>query len=232
MGTDLHRSDTRSFGESHASELSSIASEITSPGIPSTPPSSTKPLSHAPAAVPKPAEHVLPNVDQGHVPPINPAALNQSLAPIPGASLGDGAPQPSPPPVVASLIPANSPTVAETGLPVAAGPAGPGPASGSLRDIKHNVAPGSEAVQKHESAEEEKKRLQAAYSQAAAPAQQPHLGSSVSAGTPTSHHESAEDEKKRLEREERERLLRSNTGNRDGASRKDGEEDLPPYQPL
>ena len=32
-GADLHRSDTRSFGETHASELSSIASGATSPGI-------------------------------------------------------------------------------------------------------------------------------------------------------------------------------------------------------
>jgi hypothetical protein len=76
------------------------------------------------------------------------------------------------------------------------------------------------AVQKYESAEEEKKRLQATYSQ-----QQ----TSADAGTSAPQHESAEDEKKRLEREERERILRGSSASNEG---KDHDEDLPPYQDL
>jgi hypothetical protein len=218
-GTDLHRSDTRSFGESHASELSSIASDDASPGIPSTPPHSENPFSDdAATTAPKPAEQDVHSV----VSPINPAALNQSPATIP---TGDSAQQPSS--VGASesaLFTSNAPTIAETGIPVTAGAAGPGPATGSLHDVQPNVAPapapGNETAEKYESAEAEKKRLAAAYSRAAG--EQP-----TDTGASTSQNESAEDEKKRLEREERERLLRNSTGD-DGASGKDHEE-LPPY---
>lgn len=215
-GSDLHRSDTRSFGESHASELSS---DVTSPGIPSTPPQSGKPLSDTPA------EHV-PSM-QGPSTPINPADLNQSPAVIPG----DGTHQ-SLPDAASPLNSGSLPTVAETGVPVAAGASGPGPASGSLLDLKHNVAPGnvpapeSQAPPRFESAAEEKKRLEAAYSEAPVSGKQPQANSSADA-----QHESAEDEKKRLEREEREKLLRKPTGN-DGASGKEPDEDLPPYQDM
>jgi hypothetical protein len=78
--------------------------------------------------------------------------------------------------------------------------------------------PAGEAPQGFESAAEEKKRLQAAYT-----------------ATPASgqiQQESAEDEKKRLEREEREKLLRKPTGDDGDASGKERDEDLPPYQDM
>jgi hypothetical protein len=243
---DLHRSDTRSFGESHASELSSIASEATSPGISTTPPHSTTSLLDTPAPVdtpapaPRPAEPVAVNVDHSHATPINPAALNQSPASIPAATNipGDTANHPPSAPAATSQPPfsalASSPTVAETGIPVTAGAGGPGPASGSLHGM-HNITPvnlpAPESEHKHVSAEEEKRRLHAAYSQTATPSQQPQPGLNAGASASSPHHESAEEEKKRLEREERERLFRNSTV-RHGASGKDREEDLPPYQPM
>ena len=206
--SDLHRSDTLSFGESHASELSSIDSGVTSPGIPSTPPPGDKPLSDTLGV-------------QDHPPPIDPAGLNQSLAIIPTTSQ-------STPPVSASepapFVSDNAPTVAETGIPVTAGAAGPGPSSGSLLNIRPDATTGT--VQKYESAEEEKKRLQATYSQ---PEQS---SSNAEAPAPTSQHESAADEKKRLEREERERILRGNSATNEDASVKNHDEELPPYRDV
>ncbi|KAF5377644.1 hypothetical protein D9615_005351 [Tricholomella constricta] len=243
-GADLHRSDTRSFGESHASELSSITSDVTRvsgvthPGVAISPPSEYK--THSPAPAPfKP----FPAVEKTT---IDPAVLNQSPAPIPVSS-------PSIPIPIAAPVPTSSsphapiiPTVAETGVPVSAGADGPGPASGSLHDIKAaspNAGPRSggqpgngatappygqlpvEGVATgHVSVEEEKQRLHAFHSQVpsdAAP--QPPQGPS------TPQFESAEDEKKRLEREERERLLGGSGG--DDSVKKDGHDDLPPtYQ--
>lgn len=131
--------------------------------------------------------------------------------------------------------------IAETGIPVVAGSEGPGPARGSLHDIR--AAPAADDVpaygqlpasgdessgQNFASAGEEKARLQALYSQppAAAPEVKPASGSSAP------QFESAEDEKKRLEREERERILNSNSGTGD-AGKKDNNDDLPPtYQDL
>ncbi|KAF8237794.1 hypothetical protein L208DRAFT_1388723 [Tricholoma matsutake] len=216
-GAHLHRSDTLSFGETHASELSSINSDITSPGIPSTPPYNDAPLSDAPTTTATKPQHDVPSV-------INPAALNQSPAIIPTTSSRDQASSL----VVASdsedpFVSNNVPTVAETGIPVTAGADGPGPASGSLYDIKHSVAPvdtpasESSVIQKHESAEEEKKRLATAYSLAG----QQETGLSADPGASTSH-----DEKERLEREERE----SNSAGNNGSE--NNHEELPAYHDL
>ena len=237
-GADLSRtdSDTRSFGESHASELSSMVSTegtiSTEPGLPLTPPSQ-------PATLPStvmPVSYQLS--DQS--PPLNTAILNNSPAPIPISTSPTAAPIAVADP--ASPAPAMMPTVAETGIPVASGENGPGPASGSLHDIhgassdagpKSGGLPGRHSTgfdagygqPKFESAEEEKKRLQREDRERILAAQgPPAAGSTHSPGF-----ESAEDEKKRLEREEREKILRSGGSNAGGPK---DDEDLPPYQDL
>ncbi|KAJ7070970.1 Eisosome component PIL1-domain-containing protein [Mycena amicta] len=184
---DLSRSDTRSFGVSHARELSSINTDSPHPGLPS-------------ASPPKP-----------HSPPIDPATLNLAPAPIPHLS---------PPPVTAPILP----TVAETGVPLSAGPAGPGPASGSLHDIRgasdsagprSKGLPGNNSTPAYgasfESAGEEKRRLQG-YSEAA---QRPG-------------YETAEEEKKRLEREERERVFGATPGPSGSGKGPEDYDDAPP----
>ncbi|KAG9222852.1 hypothetical protein PLEOSDRAFT_1101731 [Pleurotus ostreatus PC15] len=188
-GADLSRSDTRSFGETHASELSSISnSSVSLPGLPVTPP----PGSHPPFAQQQqqqsqPPPPVQPIDIHPTSPPINPMTLNQSPVTIPPTSASPTTntlrtPIVSPDPL--QPIAPQLPTVAETGVPVAAGAGGPGPQSGSLHDLKSasptagapvnpfgsgatttiapNTAiggPPSGAV-KFESAEEEKRRLQ------------------------------------------------------------------------
>jgi len=142
-------------------------------------------------------------------PGFNTAVLNNEPAPIPSAS----------PPTAVKLsevsesvdgkakVPAVTPTVAETGVPVSGGPGGPGPSSGSLHDIRSSslasdvaTAPGTE-------------------------------------GSSTNQYESAEEEKRRLAREERERLLQGERSSaesadpRDDAPADDGDTP-PPYQEL
>ncbi|KAK0208306.1 Eisosome component PIL1-domain-containing protein [Desarmillaria ectypa] len=221
-GSDLSRSDTQSFGESHASELSSMSTDVagaTIPGIPISPPlNATKDSSQAASETTK--TYAPPSSP----PPINPTNLNLSPTPIPFSG-GSSFTSPSVP-SDSSKLPPITPTVAETGVPVATGKSGPGPASGSLHDIKTSSSSGGDG--KFESAEEEKRRLAAMYSQAhnTSPASQPVASTS----------ESAEEEKKRLEREERERNLkeggnRGPTGRGDSNTRKDDDE-LPPYQDI
>ncbi|THH16845.1 hypothetical protein EW146_g3871, partial [Bondarzewia mesenterica] len=139
----------------------------------------------------------------------------------------------------------STPTVAETGVPVSAGAGGPGPSSGSLRDIKAppsdprigslsaaSTVPGIpekaplppspqpppvESTGKFESAEEEKKRLERE--------ERERLLQGADRDASTSH-ESAEDEKKRLEKEERERVLRGETQ----GDKKPDSDGPPPYQ--
>ncbi|KAJ7619096.1 Eisosome component PIL1-domain-containing protein [Mycena polygramma] len=235
-GSDLSRSDTRSFGETHARELSNIATSDVAgslqPGIRmSPPPGEAKPL---PSSASSKSASKSPATQS---PPIDPSTLNLSPTPIPtlsstGSSGSVDAIASSP------TIPSELPTVAETGVPVSAGASGPGPASGSLHDIKAASStagprsgglPGNEpsvpaygiagGSQKFESATEEKKRLQA-YSEAAQQQQ----------GGPPAKYETAEEEKKRLEREERERLLFGGAG-ASGAPKGGPDEDLPPsYQ--
>ncbi|KAG5654076.1 hypothetical protein H0H81_007490 [Sphagnurus paluster] len=244
-GADLHRSDTRSFGESHASELSSIDSSVATHDSGTLPVGDGAPSDykiHSPPPAPfKPSEAQLPGAARTtSPPPIDPTTLNQSPTPIPISSPIDATQ--SPVPILSSTSPipvAVTPVIAETGIPVVAGSEGPGPARGSLHDIR--AAPAADDVpaygqlpasgdessgQNFASAGEEKARLQALYSQppAAAPEVKPASGSSAP------QFESAEDEKKRLEREERERILNSNSGTGD-AGKKDNNDDLPPtYQ--
>lgn len=230
-GANLSRSDTQSFGESHASELHSPRATAGHPGLPITPP-------------PQVASHMMDAEkarDALHSPPIDPSTLNLSPAPIPEGQV-PASPRPMPaeslPPVA---IPAAAPTVAETGVPVSAGACGPGPASGSLRDIRRasesagprtGGLPGklpSEDLygQSHamETAADEKKRLEREERNRVLAAR-----TSSTAPPAASGHESAEDEKRRLEREERERVLASAESG-DASDVKDGEE-LPPYQDI
>ncbi|CAA7266498.1 unnamed protein product [Cyclocybe aegerita] len=251
--SDLTRSDTQSFGESHASELSSIQSSTTpssaKPVALPTPLSSTKPL----PASPVPGVHT----NQSNSPPINPQALNQSPAPIPVPA--PVSPVVSDPAKPTNTVPIITPTVAETGVPLSAGPTGPGPASGSLHDIKGasldagprtgGLPAGESAsllygqtsafaapapVPHHPTAEEEKRRLAALYSQqapgavAGPPPSEPVPAPAAPASTEAPRHETAEEEKKRLEREERERVLHA--GNAPPKDKDSKDEDLPPYQ--
>ncbi|TFK57224.1 hypothetical protein OE88DRAFT_1650865 [Heliocybe sulcata] len=278
--SSLRKSDTRSFGETHASELSSIntaeASTAMQPSIPITPPAQNVPLPGSPAI----ATHHSPSTQSLHSdvsvksgspgtalasspsgvmsPPLNPALLNQAPAPIP---------MPSSPPMssISPAVPVDpinpakkalaiTPTVAETGVPVSAGADGPGPSSGSLKDLKSPASamspprsgglppvaevntplemPGPTvppATGGFESAEDEKRRLEREDRERILR----EGGSGLTATRP--EHESAEDEKKRLEREERERVLRGDTAaTGQGANHdapQDGEE-LPPYQDI
>lgn len=207
-GSDLSRSDTRSFGESHASELSSLNSSDTHSGIPLTPPTSTKSLGKV--------ETVPTSASSAQSAPIDPSHLNLSPAPIPPPvspathSLTEAATNA---PVTIGAVP----TVAETGVPVSASASGPGPASGSLHEIRSPTQP----QQKWESAEEEKKRLGQQYSQAYQP--QPQEAAAT---------ESAEEEKKRLEREERQRILQAGASQNRPSNDDKVDEDLPAYQEI
>jgi len=132
------------------------------------------------------------------------------------------------------------PTVAETGVPLSAGPSGPGPARGSLKDAQSGSQDlGTQSVDqvpkatvddlysnaqpRSETAEEEKKRLEREERERV-----------LAASTTTQpKSESAEDEKRRLEREEQERVREgaaSNEGQGEGGQR-DGDE-LPPYKDV
>jgi hypothetical protein len=232
---DLNRSDTKSFGETHANELSAVGPST------STHPSGTT-LHDPPVPVlpePQSTSTQLATSPPLSSPPLQTESLN--LAPV-------QLPTPNIPPsdnTVTSLtsgsdpidsstkLPQITPTVAETGIPKLAGPDGPGPASGSLLDIKseHDSqmgAPGHAAgstSKTYESAEDEKKRLE----REARERVQKQLG-----GPP--QFETAEEEKKRLEREEREKLLTgSNKTNPAPGSEKpdgDGEQLPPPYKEL
>ncbi|XP_006454981.1 hypothetical protein AGABI2DRAFT_239474 [Agaricus bisporus var. bisporus H97] len=222
--SELSRSDTRSFGESHAHELSALASAspVTQPFSPpqshTSVPQGVNPQSHMP--VPQgvnPQSHM--PVAQGANPqsPLPDDNLNHSPAAIPFS-----------PPAVSDPsqmnVPIITPTVAETGIPVSAGASGPGPASGSLRDLHPSPLAGGPASQ-HETIEEEKRRLESAYSNPAAVQGQ-------TSQAPPAAYESAEEEKKRLEREARERLLRQ-ASSQSNQGKKDGDDELPPsYQDI
>ncbi|KAJ7786390.1 Eisosome component PIL1-domain-containing protein [Mycena metata] len=171
--------------------------------------------------------------------PVTPPPGDAKELPAASAATSPGLNSQSPPIDPSSLNflahAASLPTVAETGVPVSAGASGPGPASGSLHDIRGASStagprsgglPGNESSvpaygvaggsQKFESASEEKKRLQA-YSEAA---QHPEA--------PPAAYETAEEEKKRREREERERIFGAGGS---GSGKKPADDDLPPsYQ--
>ena len=154
-GAILERSNTGSFGETHAAELQQI--DTTHQGI--LQPATVVPVLNSPPA----SSQTLPGSG------INPAVLNNEPASIPSASpstdvnllqLGDSE----------AKVPAVTPTVAETGVPVSGGP---GPSSGSLLDIRSPSSGLSQSVsdaantpvseggsaKQYESAEDEKKRL-------------------------------------------------------------------------
>lgn len=212
--SDLSRSDTVSFGESHASELSCIDSESSLSLVAAnvTPLSSAKPL---------PSSAASPQLQR---PPIDVATLNLSPSPLPSIPAVETISDP------AQILPAVTPTIAETGIPMISGSSDLGPRSGSLLDIRgqESAPPVASVVegQKYESAEEEKKRLAAAYSsaEAVAPVEVAPGSSQVAATDATSQSESAEEEKKRLEREERDRILRGDQNS------KGQDEALPPYE--
>ncbi|KAI9508773.1 Eisosome component PIL1-domain-containing protein [Russula earlei] len=160
----LDRSNTGSFGETHAAELQQIDTigepqhvQSLVPGpAPSGPPSSSHQAQRGSFSSPLIASSTPSNID--------PATLNNEPAPIPSTS----------PPVAVTLagpvdaetkVPTVTPTVAETGVPLSGGPGGPGPSSGSLRDIRSPSSGPSQVVSDnaktpYESAEEEKRRLE------------------------------------------------------------------------
>lgn len=187
--SDLDRSDTRSFGESHASELSHI--DVPHSIIPNTPPTVAQPIHQL--------EPQLPSIpDKAGSPPINPSNLNQSPAP---ATSVDSSQQPT-------FVPAISPTVAETGIPVSADLDGSGTTSGSIL----GTTSGGALTSAPELSEEGK-------------GESPSVSSDVAA---SERRESAEEEKKRLEREERQRILRGGGS----TAQEKGDEELPPYKEL
>jgi hypothetical protein len=230
----LDRSNTGSFGETHSAELQQINTPehqgISQPvgegtagssGPDSSP--ASKPVQLpvpvptgelASAGGPPSASVSSPLAASSTTPGVNPAVLNNEPAAIPSAS---------PPPAVnlselsgsvdgKGKVPAVTPTVAETGVPVSGGPSGPGPSRGSLHEIRSSSSGVS----------------QAASDVAIAPG--PERSS-------TSQYESAEEEKRRLAREERERLLRGEKSSaessdaRDDAPADDGDTP-PPYQDI
>ena len=224
---DLSRSDTRSFGETHANELSTI-------GTPTSNQSGGTTLHDPPFPVPAPAPSepeptssklaTSPTVSSA---PLQPGSLNLTPVrlPTPQIPSSDSTTMPqasgSDPIDSPAKFPQVTPTVAETGVPKSAGPDGPGPASGSLLEVKAEHSsqggpPGSTS-KPYESAEDEKKRL----------ARERALEQGPS--TPAPKFETAEEEKRRLERE---RVAGgSSTNPAPDSGKPDEEEDqLPPYK--
>ncbi|EPT03949.1 hypothetical protein FOMPIDRAFT_98807 [Fomitopsis schrenkii] len=232
---DLSRSDTRSFGQTHARELAKINTDAssTASSIPVTPPPATtglppsapshytnSPVSYASTSPPPSVLRASPStVDSrqsptikasspplgAQSPPLNPAALNQAPSPIPTLSTA-AAVSPSVAPDPANST-FNVPSVSPTIAETGVPKsADPGPASGNIRDLRQPS---------------------------------PSVGPSTSAppgGASTEKHEkweSAEDEKKRLQREERERVLAAG-GSESTQHQQDSDvdEDLPPYQEI
>lgn len=188
---DLVDPETRSFGETHASDLSSIGSPDSASSVPPTGALNTGSTSSlSPASV-----HPI-DTNQLNQTPVQVASSQERLmtASPPSAKLT--------PPTSQQSIPTTSPTVAETGIPLVAGSTGPGPRKGSLSQQSKAPPYGSpEAIASstsgYPSAEDEKRRL-------AREERDRVLQAGGSSSTPG--YESAEDEKNRLERAERERV--------------------------
>ncbi|EJD55429.1 hypothetical protein AURDEDRAFT_179184 [Auricularia subglabra TFB-10046 SS5] len=248
-------SDTRSFGETHASELSSIASASnvslvsSSHHVPVTPPAtgyaaSANPF-NPPTAAPAPGHvsfsspPVVASQDSASIAgrsasthsqatvPLDPSVLNNAPAPIPGNTESPVAnPTPSTTAPLAATSPVpTGPTVAETGVPLAAGSTGPGPASGSLAHGRVTESPPPD--------------LPASTSAA--------VGGAAAAAAAPAKYETAEEEKARLQREERERILHGQSSQDQGAPPPHNDGDAfpeasrtkeeegggpPPYQPY
>jgi hypothetical protein len=212
----LDRSNTGSFGETHAAELQQIGADEHQGAVepPRRDPSPASRPAQAPPPVPTrglgsrsgpPLSSQTQPGSFSSPPSINPAALNNEPAVIPSAS-----------PTAVKLsgsvdseakVPAVTPTVAETGVPVSGGPGGPGPSSGSLRDIRSSSSGLSHAAS--------------------------NVGNTPAPeGGSAKQYESAEEEKRRLAREERERLLHGDTPSSDppGEAPAEDGETPPPYQ--
>ncbi|KAF9785541.1 Eisosome component PIL1-domain-containing protein [Thelephora terrestris] len=237
---DLDRSDTKSFGETHANELSTIGQPAPSSSRPKGSGGTT--LHDPPVPIPTTSQDTsskLASSPPVSAPPLQPESLNLSPAPLPAPTItpSDTTPaishtsgsDPIDPP---AKFPQVTPTVAETGVPKSAGPDGPGPASGSLLDVKadhgsQGGAPGNASgstPKPYESAEDEKKRLEREERERV-------LNQGPSATPPK--FATAEEEKKRLEREEREKILADggNANPAPGSEKPDeNQDDLPPYK--
>ncbi|KAG5220814.1 Eisosome component PIL1-domain-containing protein [Salix suchowensis] len=204
-GADLSRSDTRSFGETHASELSSISnSSVSLPGLPQQQQQA------------QPAPPGQPIAIHPISPPINPMSLNQSPVTIPPTSASPTTNTLRTP--IASSDPLQPiapqlPTVAETVCVTDCWAPVNSFGSDATTTIVPNTAiggPPSGAV-KFESAEEEKRRLQredrdkllvsGGSGVTGVPAQTgeaPPPAAGAGASAPAKY-ETAEEEKKRLE---------------------------------
>lgn len=192
--------EARSFGETHASELSRISS-VADRRSPS-PRAASPPLGNneIPSSDPAPPAS-----------PLNPTTLNNVPAPIPTSH----SPSPIPATTVTQSLSAvstssmpipSAPTIAETGVPVVAGKDGPGPSSGSLASPIHRGSTSSQTPS------------QPGYGEAVPSygVDVPKYGLKDAQGPTSAVYESAEDEKRRLEREEREKVLRGAPGYGDG----------------
>lgn len=230
---DLSRSDTKSFGETHANELSTIGfsasnhhsgTTLHDPPVPAPGPALT---------MPQPTSSKLATSPLVSSPPLQPESLNLAPAPLPTPRISSSdttaishtsVSGPIDPP---AKLPQITPTIAETGVPKSAGPDGPGPVSGSLLEVmaghdSQGGAPGhttGSTSKTYESAEDEKKRLQRLERERIL-----EQGPS----TPAPKFETAEEEKKRLERE---RLLASNSNTNPAPGSGNPDQDVPPpYQ--
>lgn len=204
----LDRSNTASFGETHAQELQRIDTASVPAQGPGAVPTQEQVSTASPPVSSQTEPGSLSSAGASTSPGINPAVLNTEPAPIPTVSPPVAVIVPGPVDTKVK-VPVVTPTVAETGIPVSGGPGGPGPSSGSL----HDIHPSSPDLSR------------AASNVAKTPG--PEGGSS---GDPAKPYESAEEEKRRLEREERERLLRG-APSKDDEANADGDTP-PPYQDI
>ncbi|KAI0257548.1 Eisosome component PIL1-domain-containing protein [Lactifluus subvellereus] len=221
-GANLDRSDTRSFGETHAAERDPSPASVPVPlPVPAPIQELGSGSSPTPSSQTQRASFSSPLVE-GSASSINPTGLNNEPAPIQSSSPAVGVTLPGLADTEAK-VPSVTPTVAETGIPVSGGSDGPGPSSGSLRSSKSSSSYVVSGIVRTPTQEEG--------------------GSSP----PPKRYESAEEEKRRLEREERERLLRGDTSSagpsaptyggaedekKGGANPEDGGDTPPPYQDI
>jgi len=237
--------DTKSFGETHAHELSQISTTANSGhnnanSRPQTPNPSTythpgahpidpATLNNAPASIPPPTMNLNtysppatspplpPSQPQSYPPPADaPKSYAPPSAPPPGEPIPYAAPVAAP--TSHNDVP-RAPTVAETGVPVSAGAEGPGPAHGSLsHDGEKDESVPRPAVG-YGVGTGEAEPFPPSYVSPTAASQEVNLQAAGSIRRPAeTHHETAEEEKRRLEREEREKVLRGNTLDKEKAS--------------
>ena len=244
LGT-ISADDKKSFGETHAHELSQISATADSghndagsppqtpkssaSTHPNTQPINTAALNNAPTSIPPPTMNrntysppatsaPLPtSQSQSYNPPTDaPQSYAPPSAPPPGAPIPYTAPVAVP--TSHNDVP-QAPTVAETGVPVSAGAEGPGPVQGSLAHNGEKDESVPRPALGYGVGNGEVEPVPPRYVGPTAGSQEVNLQASGSIRRPAEpHHESAEEEKQRLEREERERVLRGDTLNEDKAS--------------